>query len=31
MSKIGRYFTLEEMTMTHENMDNTPGILYAGT
>ena len=26
MSRIGKYFTLEELTVTHENLDNTPGI-----
>ncbi|MEI6753438.1 MAG: D-Ala-D-Ala carboxypeptidase family metallohydrolase [Paludibacter sp.] len=26
MSRIGKYFTLKELTVTHENMDNTPGI-----
>jgi zinc D-Ala-D-Ala carboxypeptidase len=26
MSRIGKYFTLEELTVTHENLYNTPGI-----
>ena len=25
MSKLGKYFSLEELTVTHENLDNTPG------
>ena len=28
MTKLGRYFSLEELTVTHENMDNTPGPLH---
>ena len=24
MSKLGKYFSLEELTVTHENMNNTP-------
>jgi hypothetical protein len=27
MSKLGKYFTLEELTVTNENLDNTPGDL----
>lgn len=27
MSKIGKYFTLEELTVTYEELDNTPGII----
>jgi hypothetical protein len=27
MSKLGKYFSLEELTVTHENLDNTPGVL----
>jgi zinc D-Ala-D-Ala carboxypeptidase len=25
MSKLGKYFSLEELTVTNENLDNTPG------
>jgi len=25
MNKLGKYFSLEELTVTHENLDNTPG------
>ena len=25
MSNLGKYFSLEELTVTHENLDNTPG------
>lgn len=25
MNKLGKYFTLEELTVTHVNLDNTPG------
>ena len=25
MSKLGKYFSLDELTVTHENLDNTPG------
>jgi len=25
MNKLGKYFSLEELTITHENLDNTPG------
>jgi hypothetical protein len=27
MSKLGKYFSLEELTVTHENLDNTPGQI----
>ena len=27
MSKLGKYFSLEELTVTHENLDNTPGPI----
>jgi zinc D-Ala-D-Ala carboxypeptidase len=27
MNKLGKYFSLEEMTVTHENLDNTPGTI----
>ncbi|MDD4991131.1 MAG: D-Ala-D-Ala carboxypeptidase family metallohydrolase [Paludibacter sp.] len=27
MIKLGKYFSLEELTVTHENLDNTPGVL----
>ena len=25
MIKLGKYFWLEELTVTHENLNNTPG------
>ena len=25
MNKLGKYFSLEELTVTHEMLDNTPG------
>ena len=25
MNKLGKYFSLEELTVTHEILDNTPG------
>ncbi len=28
MSKIGKYFSLEELTVTHENLDNTRAIEH---
>jgi len=27
MSELGKYFSLEELTVTHENLDNTPGAI----
>ena len=27
MSQLGKYFSLEELTVTHENLDNTPGPI----
>ncbi len=27
MSKLGKYFSLEELTVTHENLDNIPGPI----
>lgn len=27
MSKLGKYFSLEKLTVTHENLDNTPGLI----
>ena len=27
MTKLGKYFSLEELTVTHENLDNTPGQI----
>ena len=28
MRKLGKYFSLEELTVTHENLDNTPGPIH---
>jgi hypothetical protein len=27
MTKLGKYFSLEELTVTHENLDNTPDTI----
>lgn len=28
MSELGKYFSLDELTVTHENLDNTPRPLH---
>lgn len=28
MIMLGKYFSLDELTVTHENLDNTPGPLH---
>jgi len=28
MRKLGKYFSLEELTVTHENLDNIPGPIH---
>jgi hypothetical protein len=27
MNKLGKYFSLEELTVNHEKLDNTPGPI----